>query len=85
MTEFSYSVDAEDVMSSFYGVDAILYVEGEDDIPFWDAIFSNLSDLSLEIKEVGGCDELEPYITKICNGELTDLVAMDRDFRPFKE
>ncbi|HCX7732599.1 TPA: hypothetical protein OZ640_004640, partial [Escherichia coli] len=36
---FSWSNEAENVISLFYDADIMVYVEGEDDIAFWEIIF----------------------------------------------
>jgi hypothetical protein len=80
MPKLSYSNDAENILNKFYGVDTIVYVEGADDIPFWEFIFNKFADYSVEINDVGGLHEVEKYITKIEAGEITAVVACDADF-----
>jgi hypothetical protein len=80
MAELSYSNDAENVLNKFYGVDTIVYVEGIDDVPFWEFIFNKFADYSVEINDVGGLPEVEKYIAKIEAGELEAVVACDADF-----
>jgi hypothetical protein len=80
MAELSYSNDAENVLNKFYGVDTIVYVEGVDDVPFWESIFNQFTDYSVEINDVGGVSEVEKYITKIETGEIKAVVACDADF-----
>lgn len=80
MAELSYSNDAENVLNKFYGVDTVVYVEGTDDIPFWEFIFNQFADYSVEINDVGGLPEVEKYITKIEAGEIAAVVACDADF-----
>lgn len=84
MDDFSYSMEAESVMNQFYNVDSIIYVEGQDDIPFWEFLFEEFSEKKFEIKDVGSCTALEPYIKSIENGELNAIVALDSDFTIFK-
>jgi hypothetical protein len=80
MPKLSYSNDAENVLNKFYGVDTIVYVEGTDDILFWEFIFNQFADYSVEINDVGGLPEVEKYITKIEAGEISAVVACDADF-----
>lgn len=80
MAELSYSNDAENVLNKFYGVDIMVYVEGIDDVPFWEFIFHKFADYSVEINDVGGVPEVEKYITKIEAGEIKAVVACDADF-----
>lgn len=82
--DFFHSVEAEEVMNEFYSVDVMVYVEGVDDIPFWDLMFDKFSNFSVEIQEVGSCTALVPYIKKINSGKLTTaLVACDTDLSAF--
>ncbi|EGA69570.1 hypothetical protein VISI1226_13648 [Vibrio sinaloensis DSM 21326] len=37
--DFFYSAEAENIINEFHSVDVMVYVEGVDDIPFWDFIF----------------------------------------------
>lgn len=80
MAELSYSNDAENVLNKFYGVDTIVYVEGIDDVLFWEFIFNQFADYSVEINDVGGVFEVEKYIVKIEAGEIKGVVACDADF-----
>lgn len=80
MTNLSYSNDAENVLNRFYGVDLIVYVEGSDDIPFWEFLFELFVDYSVEINDVGGLPEIEKYISKVEAGEINAVVACDADF-----
>lgn len=80
MADLSYSNDAENVLNKFYGVDTIVYVEGIDDIPFWEFMFNQFTDYSVEINDMGGVPEVEKYITKIEVGEINAVVACDADF-----
>ncbi len=36
---FNWSDEAENVISMFYDADIMVYVEGEDDIGFWEIVF----------------------------------------------
>ncbi len=83
MAKLEYSVDAKNVLTRFYRVDKMLYVEGDDDIPFWEFMFEKFEALNVEIQEVGGKDELSKYIEQISSGKLDAIVAMDSDYIPF--
>ena len=76
----SYSIEALRVKSLFYGKKAMVYVEGPDDVAFWDCFF----DRSIfAIQNVGGCSNLTPFIDKLEHGELSFIVACDSDYRSF--
>ncbi len=83
MADFEYSLDALNVKSAFYRATAIVYVEGDDDILFWEEIFSKEIDISFEIEAVGGSPELDKHITQIEAGQLNAIAARDADFLRF--
>lgn len=85
MPDFDYSIDAKNVLNKFYNAEKMVYVEGEDDIPFWELIFNKIAGYKVEVEAVGG----KPELMKIAKTILTDnaeyLVAMDSDFDIFKD
>lgn len=83
MAELEYSLDAKNVLNKFHGVEKILYVEGGDDIPFWELMFEKLSTISVKVEEVGGKLEITKHIDIILSGEAEYLVAMDSDYGYF--
>lgn len=82
--ECVYSLEAESVINHFYNADSIVYVEGKDDIPFWELMFKKFSMLDVEIQDVGSCTALRPYMEKISNGTLNAIVACDNDLSCFE-
>lgn len=80
MSLFDYSDDAINALTLFLGCDQILYVEGDDDVLFWEAVFGHYSDLKLDIRPAGGVNELQPYVDKVLGGELNCFVARDSDY-----
>lgn len=85
MVQLEYSVGAKNVMSKFYRVDKMLYVEGDDDVPFWEFMFEKFEAAKVEVQQVGGKEKLHKYIEEIASGQLDAIVATDRDFGPFDE
>lgn len=85
MTDFSYSTDAESIMNQFHGVDIMVYVEGQDDIPFWEFMFTKFTSISIEVQDVGSRSGLEPYMQKIVSNQINAIVACDMDFTTFKD
>lgn len=67
----------------FYNVDCIIYVEGEDDIVFWDCILRRDAIPKYKVKQVGGKGNLIQYLNYIDNDTRTFTVACDRDYRDF--
>ncbi|EFI4425391.1 DUF4435 domain-containing protein [Escherichia coli] len=84
MDDFHYSAEAENVMNLFYQAEAMVYVEGPDDICFWEIIFNKASSLKVEIKDVGGCEELKKYIDRVTDEDLQIIIACDADFTTFE-
>lgn len=79
--DLSYSIQALRVKALFYGKRAMVYVEGEDDLNFWEPYF----DKSIfQIEDVGGSSNLNQYIEKLENGENSFIVACDSDYTVFK-
>lgn len=85
MSDLFYSDEALNTLNLFYRADYIVYVEGPDDIPFWEYIFSATDNKRVEIQDVGGCKSLEIYIDKIKKNEINDVVACDSDFTLFDQ
>ncbi|EPE9871213.1 DUF4435 domain-containing protein [Acinetobacter baumannii] len=84
MANLEYSSEAKNVLNRFHRVDKIVYVEGQDDVPFWDFLFRKFSKLDIYIEEVGGKENLKSYIDEIMTGDANFLVAKDMDFDFFK-
>ena len=80
MAELEYSPEAIDVLKYFHGVDIVLLMEGEDDVPFWELIFETFSDFTFYSHPVGGKPELKKYIELIRQGSLDAVAALDRDY-----
>lgn len=83
MARLEYSIEAKNVLKKFYRIDKMLYVEGDDDVPFWEFMFEKFESPNVEVQQVGGKEELRKYIDQINCGQLDAIVAMDRDFGPF--
>ena len=80
MAELQYSPEAISVLRFFHGVDVIVLVEGEDDVPFWEAILEKFAEFTYYSQPVGGKPELLKYVELINLGKLDAIVAMDRDY-----
>lgn len=85
MSSLDYSDEAENVLDLFYSVDTLVYVEGVDDVPFWEYMFEKFTTLNVEVQDVGSCTALAPYIEKINNGTLKSIVACDSDLTFFND
>lgn len=78
MSSFDWSSDARSTLHLLSGVDFIVYVEGQDDIPFWDVLFSKFTDKRYKIKSVGDKSTLLKYLKEKQDVD-TYLIAMDSD------
>lgn len=77
-----HSNEAISVTSQFYGKKFMLYVEGDDDIAFWDERFQKVVSSNIyEIEQVHGKENLPQYIDGIKNGTIDNaIVACDSDY-----
>ena len=80
MSDFEYSVDALNTKPLFYGARFTIYVEGDDDVLFWNTIFSTIENCKFHIEPLGGSNELDEYINKIQSNELEAIAARDADY-----
>lgn len=80
MMSIEYSADASNVLDKFYRCDAIVYVEGDDDIPFWRIAFKVFANAEVEVQSVNGSEELDKVIKNIVAENLRIIAARDSDF-----
>lgn len=85
MDDFEYSDEALNVISSFYEADKVLYVEGDDDVLFWECMLEKFNIENVKVKSVDGVRELNKYVNKIESDRINSLVARDRDLSFFNE
>lgn len=84
MDSLNYSVDALDAKGLFYNKTISVYVEGDDDVLFWNYLFG-LSEVNAHIEDVGGDKEIDKYISQILNEGAKFLVACDSHHQEFLE
>lgn len=82
MAELDYSIDALNARGAFFGAKTVIYVEGDDDVLFWQEVFSRVADAKFEIEALGGSALLDEYIQQIASGQLNAIAARDADFLP---
>lgn len=82
-----HSNDGISVLYQFNETKVMLYVEGVDDIPFWNGIFSKYAPKGFyELEQTHGKKGLKKYIDGICDGSLKNvMVACDSDYSSFSE
>lgn len=81
MSMLDYSADAINTLNVFMRADFVLFVEGEDDVLFWETIFLECKKgVVLDIRSVGGVNDLDKYVEGVMAGDLNCLVARDSDY-----
>lgn len=80
MSKLEYSSSALSVMRRFYGVSAMIFVEGEDDKHFWHNIAKNSGVNNIQIQDVGGVEALNDIAQKIVDEDAKVIVAYDSDY-----
>ena len=83
--KLSYSSGAVSIRNQFLDVDFVVYVEGDDDIPFWDGLFGDkISTEKFKIEQVNGKENLRKYIDGIINETMFNVVvACDSDYTKY--
>lgn len=85
MAKLEYSTEALNILGKFHSVDTMLFVEGNEDILFWEFLFEKFATFQVKVQSVGGKPKLNEYAQQIISGELNVLVAMDSDYSLFSE
>ena len=83
----THSSEAVSVTAQFYNKEVVVYVEGPDDVPFWDSMFSKVVSRDFYvILPVNGKEQLTPIVADIENGTIQNVfVAADLDYNLFTE
>lgn len=79
MSEFSWSANALNVLNQFHEVEFIVFVEGQDDVPFWDIIISYFTTKKFNVKPAGEKSTLKKYLHERTL-DSNYLIAMDSDY-----
>jgi hypothetical protein len=82
MTKLSYSKDALEAKAKFYEKDISVYVEGRDDVLFWESSFSRIG-VDAHVEEMGNTNEIAKLIKFILNDGAKFCVATDSDHSDF--
>lgn len=80
MAALEYSDAALNVRAAFFGASKMLYVEGEDDVIFWEAVLRTFGKSGFKVEAVGGIEELKKKIGKIEARQIDSAAAKDSDF-----
>lgn len=80
--KLTHSAPAISITHEFYNTQVMVYVEGDDDIPFWDELFKKkVPEGFYTIEQVGGKNNLRNRINAIKKGDITNvIVACDSDY-----
>jgi len=78
-----YSTNALNVKSLFFNKRVSVYVEGKEDILFWDKIFCSIYSHNTHIEDTNGIEGLKDYMDKIIDEDAQIIVACDNDHTPF--
>lgn len=81
MGEISYSSEALNTLSKFHRKKYVVYVEGDDDVSFWNTVFQAFGLKHFIIKPAGGANEIEKYTRSILDEDAEIFVARDSDFK----
>jgi len=79
----SYSTNALNIKNLFYRKDVSVYVEGKEDILFWDNMFKSFTNVNVHIEESDGSENLKNYMDRIIEEDAKIIVACDCDHSPF--
>jgi len=80
MAQLDHSLDAINVLNKFYRCSVLVYVEGDDDIPFWSAVFTELSGEDVAVEGLGGSEEVEKYLARVVDDDAKIVIARDADY-----
>ena len=81
--DLSYSTNALNIKNLFYRKDVSVYVEGKEDILFWDVMFKASTTVNVHIEDSDGSENLKDYMDRIINEDAQIIVACDSDHTPF--
>ena len=80
MGSLSYSSKALDTLPLFHRKKFIIYVEGQDDVIFWEIVLKKFDLRDYQLKIAGGANEIDKYILSIVNDGVDIAVARDSDY-----
>lgn len=79
MNEFGWSANAINVLNKFHEVEFMVFVEGQDDVPFWDIVISHFTIKKFQVKSAGDKSTLKKYLRER-SLYSNYLIAMDSDY-----
>lgn len=85
MDDWILSAEALETKSHMLNKEFSVYVEGKDDILFWESLFHKSGLQNFHIEEVGGYEFLKPYIDRIIHEDANIIVACDSHYMEFTD
>ncbi len=85
MSDLSYSSGALDVLSKFHRTKFTIFVEGEDDVTFWDTVLTAFEIDNYTIEPTGSVTTLDEYINSILVDDVNIYIARDSDYHEILE
>jgi len=76
----TYSDNALNTLTYFHRRKYIFYVEGKDDVPFWNTILKKIGIKQYIIKIAGGKNEINKYVNAIIQKDTNIYVIRDCDY-----
>ena len=84
MSSLEYSAGALSALSLFHRKKHVIYVEGVEDVRFWEILLKQLGLTDFLVKPAGGVGEIKKYTEDILVNDAKIVVARDRDFDDFE-
>ncbi|MCH2042245.1 MAG: DUF4435 domain-containing protein [Saccharospirillaceae bacterium] len=81
MSAVEYSGDAVNVLNKFHRCEKLVYVEGDDDVLFWEVIFNYFDFTNFKIEVKDGSSELDKYTKRLVDENLNIIIARDSDYK----
>jgi hypothetical protein len=80
MADLVYSTGALRALPSFHRQRRVIYVEGPDDVPFWQGVLGAAGLQSFVVKTAGGASAIDAYIHDIVAHDVPICAARDCDY-----
>ena len=81
MSSVEYSTEAVNVLNKFHRCEKLIYVEGDDDVLFWGALFNYFGLKNIKIEKKDGSSELDKFTERLITENLNIVIARDSDYK----
>jgi len=82
-TVLPYSANGADALGLFHRAKYVIWVEGPDDIVFWEQVLQQVSFANYKVKPAGGKTVLTKYIADIVEHDIDNVVCLDSDYSDY--